>query len=475
MLPAVKSNVVPKLQPLQAPAGKRGPQKQRARDRLQSRLPQVVETEIRRLRLPYHEALCLELEEEGFPTSAGFLRSLVQLDAQAHGEARPGDPVKRPGDPVKRREDPVKRREAPVKRRPPLAGQNQLLDKLQHGLREAEKARQTDDVAREAAALLGLGVFFMHAGDAWWWLADQLLLASLGVARDHTRDGGRAEALASYVYGLFLFEHMQEPGEAAPYLAKARDLAMGQSWDAEDELRRPQDTVFVESCHLLYLALTKMAAGLRDSDPARAVQLNKTALRRAHDSGQVESIDGAMLELGVSYIASGEYLQAVETLEALKMICFDEKDVEVLATTLMQLAFAYQCAGDNANALHHLRLYLSWSEENQLEVHIATAHRYLGEIFLKRNELSEATPFLRRAVFFFEKLGMTPQTEQSRALMALSASLMALPFVTALLLDGRDPSLRTLVRWKDSPKSFWRERPDLPAYEQVVLQQDIFE
>lgn len=56
---------------------------------LRNKLPVLSFRDIRRFRMPFHEALCEELMEDGFQQTASYLESLVKLDDEIRNLAGP--------------------------------------------------------------------------------------------------------------------------------------------------------------------------------------------------------------------------------------------------------------------------------------------------------------------------------------------------------------------------------------------------
>lgn len=87
------------------------------KNRIKSNLPVLTRREIRRFRIPYHEALCLELDEDGFSEAALFLELLIKYQKNMREEEGP---------------------ESFVWFYPQLINEKDKLDILYQGLRAAE-------------------------------------------------------------------------------------------------------------------------------------------------------------------------------------------------------------------------------------------------------------------------------------------------------------------------------------------------
>ncbi|CAG2065735.1 unnamed protein product [Timema podura] len=240
-------------------------------------------------RIPFHEAMCSEIEEEGFHESSDYIRRLIQLDHDTRQKAGP---------------------ETLLWKRPQLRKHTLNLQKLRFGLTEAETAKKKGNKGAEAHELLRLAVFFMLKNQDWWWVAEQLFLLCVEAVTGFRTDGGRKEATTRYIYGLFLFQNqfklvsslklistlnritsqeiscllrtsVGDVERAKTHLKIARELSAGKSWRATKELGQPQDTIYIESNSILYKALIELGVRARKTDPLIAVKLCTQAHRRA--------------------------------------------------------------------------------------------------------------------------------------------------------------------------------------------------
>lgn len=76
---------------------------------------------------------------------------------------------------------------------------------------------------------------------------------------------------------------MLEPEKAKEHLSTSRQLSTGKSWTAKREMGYHQDTIFVESCILLYKALLKEAKQILTYEPLKAARVCAIARKRAAD------------------------------------------------------------------------------------------------------------------------------------------------------------------------------------------------
>lgn len=70
-------------------------------------------------------------------------------------------------------------------------------------------------------------------------------------------------------------------------LIAARQLSTGKPWTAKKEIGYKQETIFVESCILLYRALLAEAKEVMKCDPLKAARICAIARKRANDGNFV--------------------------------------------------------------------------------------------------------------------------------------------------------------------------------------------
>nr|CAD7408983.1 unnamed protein product [Timema poppensis] len=391
------------------------------REELRATLPVLDVNEIRRHRIPFHEAMCSEIEEEGFHESSDYIRRLIQLDHDTRQKAGP---------------------ETLLWKRPQLRKHTLNLQKLRFGLTEAETARKKGNKGAESHELLRLAVFFMLKNQDWWWVAEQLFLLCVEAVTGFRADGGRKEATTRYIYGLFLFQKLGDVEGAKTHLQIARELSAGKSWRAAKELGQPQDTIYIESNSILYKALIELGVQARETDPLIAVKLCSQAHRRALECDRPKNVADALLELAVSYQSTQEYDMAIITLEQLRAVCSENNLSQGLCKAHLELAFSYK---------------REIAELKNLPLESGIASRYLGEYYFKLGATHEAIPPLVTSLFKLHQHGTSEQLEQTRAIAAAAAGTDVMPQIGKLILSKDPESLKTLVAWKESHKPFWKD------------------
>nr|CAD7439590.1 unnamed protein product [Timema bartmani] len=397
------------------------------REELRATLPVLDVNEIRRHRIPFHEAMCSEIEEEGFHESSDYIRRLIQLDHDTRQKAGP---------------------ETLLWKRPQLRKHTLNLQKLRFGLTEAETAKKKGNKGSEAHEFLRLAVFFMLKNQDWWWVAEQLFLLCVEAVTGFRTDGGRKEATTRYIYGLFLFQKLGDVERAKTHLQIARELSAGKSWRATKELGQPQDTIYIESNSILYKALIELGVRARKTDPLIAVKLCTQAHRRALECDRPKNVADALLELAVSYQSTQEYDMAIMTLKQLRDMCSDNNLSQGLCKAHLELAFSYKSANIR-DVFPTIRPFMFSN--------CGTKHLEAIRLHNTKGATHKAIPALVTSLFKMHQHGTPEQLEQTRAIAAAAAGTDVMPPIGKLILSKDPESLKTLVAWKESQKPFWKE------------------
>ncbi|KAF2882661.1 hypothetical protein ILUMI_23525 [Ignelater luminosus] len=410
--------------------------------KLREALPILTRNEIRRVRLPYHEALLLELEEDGYTSSAEFLKQLIQYQEDMRREHGP---------------------DSVVSSRPRLLDCRKELDRLYSGLKTAEGAHYIDNIGAECDELIKLGVMFALGLQDWWWLGEQLLIQAVNVSSSFQKDGGRREAINRYIFGKFILENLLDPDRAKEELIAARQLSTGKPWTAKKEIGYKQDTVLIESCILLYKALLAEAKEVMKYDPLKAARICAIARKRANDACDRHGEAEALMIQGLCEMEAGDASAAVESF--LKVLIFHTKAGRLngICEARIHIALAFLKIGKFSDTLSHLEALLKFAEENNLHYYVAQALRFLGEYYLNQGMPNIATPLLIKALNIFHEIEDLLNREQARNLAAISAGQELIQKYTELILKCGKEGLKghahvlKLVRWKDIRELFWTE------------------
>ncbi|KAK9704566.1 hypothetical protein QE152_g27798 [Popillia japonica] len=414
----------------------------RRRDKMRKDLPVLTKEEVRRYRLPLHQALFLELEEQNLLSSLAFLHQMI--DYQKYMRRTHGPNSK-------------------LWAKPRLVRSPAILKLLVEGLKAAEYAHLSRDIALECDHFLNLGVYFCFGDSDWWWLGEQVFNHCINISRNYHGDGQRRFATAEYLLGKYLFENKREIEPAIEVLRKARMLSNGFPWTASKYLHFTQKTVFVESCLVLHKALLAQAKILEKYDMETAIILCAKARRRSYDACDHEGEAIALMQQGDCEMCFEQTSNAAESYYKVLLMHIKANRIKETCEARVRLIQAYLKLGNWKESYHHLQQLLQCAERNNMPYYIGQSYRYMGEYYLNHGNPDQATPLLIKALNAFHEIGDISNREQTKNFAAVSAGQELMPkYINFILKCGEDTDeglnyMEKLIRWKDTRDVAWSE------------------
>ncbi|GLV36098.1 hypothetical protein CBL_01862 [Carabus blaptoides fortunei] len=422
------------------------------KDNIRKKLPVLNKAQIRRHRIPYHEALYLELQEEGFAESANFLRSLIEYQDAIRNKAEP---------------------ESLVWSKPLLKDHPEMIDELYNGIKSAEKAFQNNLFGEQCDSLLKLGIFYSNQSDVWWWLAEQIFVKAVNCVCCYNLDGGKRHAFSRYLYGRYLLLQAKNAERANDQLRICRELSIGRRWSTQEILQIPQSILYIECCSLLYKALLIIAREIKQDDPLKAFKICTIAQKRAIDAQDKTGEADCLMELALCKMKARDIKNSLSWFnKVLRMQNTLNNGVGVCETHI-QLAFAYSSLGNVIEAKQHLTLLLKYSKEHSLKYFYGQALRHLGEFHLNHAHPNEATKYLIEALQVFHELDDYDNREQVKNLAAISAGQELLGEYRKLIQGCNKTKLgqiniEKIISWKDKREEFWDKKCNLKMHASVA-------
>ncbi|XP_036145529.1 uncharacterized protein LOC105839066 [Monomorium pharaonis] len=428
----VPSEITEDTKPIKTLAAARLGEMGRVKEELKAMLPTLTPSEVRRFRLPLHEAIIDELEERNYGESVSYLRELFELDEETRKETGPG---------------------TLTWEKPRLKDNRNGLLRLKEGLINIERAKNAGTGERKSkfffldvgdhvstvAGFLNLALFFQAMTWEWWWIAERLHRSALENAKSVEDDDQEMSTLAHYLYGRFLFEKIQDTMESLNHLKVAREASQNKSWNASKIIGRKEETVFRECNVLLYKTLLMHAQQVDPDQPDVAAKMYTEALARATDcesgkkkkkknsflilsvvfasvAGHYEYMANALYELGMSQLRSGDVKYAFRNFSKFLALAKRISDPEGICNAHMAMAFAYKLRelGDDANTEKHLHLFMVNAVEFGLTTKVAQAHYCTGEHFLSKKRPDIATLHLKKSFELYNQLGLHNDADKVR-------------------------------------------------------------
>ncbi|XP_077281234.1 uncharacterized protein LOC143907959 [Temnothorax americanus] len=437
---------------------------EKIKDELRAMLPILKPSEVRRFRLPLHEAIIDELEEGNYEESVRYLKELFELDEAIRREAGPGTLTWEKPRLKNTRDAMLRLKESLIAvERAKNAEQKQLFFELKVRSTKYE-SKSTNiinfldigDCVSTAAEFLNTALYFQAMTWEWWWVTERLYRSALENAKLIEGDDERTSTFAHYLYGRFLFEQkynyvhviqaVRDTVQSLYHLKVAREGSQEKSWNASKMTGRKEETIFRECNVVLYKALLMYAQQVGPDQPDVAVKAYTEALARATDckqlfkdkkdknknkmrlrntafswnykksslrdisissvistAGHYENSANVLYELGMSQLRSGDVKLAYRNFSKFLAMAKRISDPEGICNAHMAMALAYKLRelSDDANTEKHLRLFMVNATESGLKKKLAQAHCCTGEHFLSKVRNCYGSPDI--ATFYLEK------------------------------------------------------------------------
>ncbi|CAL7952371.1 unnamed protein product [Xylocopa violacea] len=405
---------------------------------LKALLPDISPEEVRRHYIPYHEAILLELEEQGYLEALHRMKEFLETDEKIV-EKTPG---------------------MLTWKKPYLKDQKDFINCLQDGLITSERSKMRGDHVTRATSLLDTALYFQSKTWEWQWITERLYQAALSAAELIEHDDAYTITLIRYLYGRFLFYELQNPKEALDYLRKARDGSANKLWNASKILCIEQNSIFKECSGLLYKALLILARKERPKNAAFAVEACIEALSTATDTENTEYINEGYYELGKCYVATNDIKSALQCFSKLLALAKRTMDIEGVCNAHMELAFAYKQLNDNDYTEKHLQMCRESAENFCFFEKLADAHYYIGEHYLSQGKLYLSTSNLETALNLYNRLDLSSEADRARCIAGISKGQERIEEYLDLLLqcgEYNENATLKLCQWKSNREPFWIE------------------
>lgn len=278
--------------------------------RLRDKIPKLDFAAVRRIRLPFHEALMLELQEGQFNRTYEFFSELVQIDLSSESK------ILTMG----------------------KASNKALIERIFDELKKTEQG----DNEQEIKILLQLA----KSVNNFTWLAEKIYVRAIVMVRNYDLDGTRSDAIAQYFYGKFLNESKERLQEAVSYLETALEMSYGvEHWfddiDSEEKDVQLDILIAIQYCKSL-LNLSKLN---RVQSPQDSFELAKKSLKitQKFENEKVSFAEvQSLIEIGNCYSAMRNNEKALSHYQ----VAFDLADLrgfyEIGFEALMKISESYK-------------------------------------------------------------------------------------------------------------------------------------
>ncbi|XP_065173459.1 uncharacterized protein [Atheta coriaria] len=407
---------------------------------MRANLPKLSKTEIRRFRLPFHEALLAELEEDGYFHTAKFLSQLMEYQ-EAYRADHSYDVI--------------------IQARPVLKESNDQLTYLYDNLKKAETAHIQEDIELEIEELLKIAYKNAFGPVDWWWLGEQVFAQCLNITTNYRADDRFRHTMTYYLYGKYLIEQPRIIPLGMQFLNIAREYSKDKLWSAGKITGHIEKYIFIEVSTVLYHTLMDQAKAVLSRDPAWALELTLEARERGIDAC-LPRADVFHL-LGQCEMANQQADKAVSNFMKAFLLYKTNHQMEECCEAMIGLAQAYYVMGDFYQNKEQMEKLLKFAQKQGLKSYIGQAHLYIGQYFLNEGSPEAASPYLTNALNIFHEINDVARREFVKNLGAVSKGQLTFQSYVKLILRCEDKSdslkrnrnLARLLKWKDSREPFW--------------------
>ncbi|GBP57996.1 hypothetical protein EVAR_32927_1 [Eumeta japonica] len=358
---------------------------------------------LRRLRMPLHECLIIELRESAHIESSHFLQDLMYDNMQL----LQNDDLAVVVD-LRKRHD--------------------YLEHISEGLQKAECQKGKGHPDKETRQFLTMALFYSEKGKGILWLAERFFLVAMAISSQHLIDGGRLKACCKYHYSKFLVDksfgnmmralkpthpvirgsHVASAGSqcrqsaASPhiYARITTGHAALEGWllyEGGDGDTISGTTVIKAAAKQLHRILLMKARQIRGEDPSKSESLCRLAEARAMDAQDSNRRAEAVVEIAISQFVMKDLNNALLTFERAYNIYHHSKNIEGLCNTNMHIASVMQRLDDHARAEKILLEMGTLAVERGLRRHLGRALYLLGELNLSREKPELGVQYFKEA------------------------------------------------------------------------------
>ena len=349
------------------------------KENLRQKVTPLSFNEVRRCRIPFHEALLAELSDGHFINAFDFFKELTESD---------------------------------FKQGSVLIRDESMMELI------FDKVKQTecDSKENEIEILVRLGKDIEDKKDIRLnWMVDKIYSRALAKVENYQFEGSRLDAVTKYFYGKFLSGIDEKLQEAVGFLEQALDISYGvDEWGIE--LQPLFNLISID----LSKSMIKLSIHVRKENPEKSLELAEKAvkvvrkIRNNKEAGPLEI--HAEIEIGNSLLSLGHLSKALRHFEFASEIAKYRKFPE---TTLHAMLKMSECLkGDDTQHEKILNEAKVYSKLHMLIDSEADIMVTLGQFLTDRKKYDEALNCFNEALSVYEKSLEMKKLQRVRILMA---------------------------------------------------------
>lgn len=379
--------------------------KQKAK--LRAKVPQISLQEVRRQRLPFHEAIRYELCEAGCHESVNFLNELLELDEKEE-----------------------------ITREPKLKNSNEVLKLLMTHLKEAE--HQVKDESKKIKSYLNLSNALQALTHKFDWIVERVFQLALSSSKNVTIDGGFMQALVRFSYSKFLYSKLENVDRTLIQIEKAYELSASKTlWLIEET----GVSLSKEVLNLYYQILLMKATGLISTDLNEAQITTLRAINIAKELNEASAIARCFYIYGTILRTNNQHIKAIDS-----FTCGLEHAAKVHNDFLIcegyyELAVTYKALNNLSNAERYVALTMRLSDKSELDEWHATALTLSAELSLMKEDFDAVVNVASVAQTIFINLGIHHKLQETKFLIAIAKAQKIFPdFLKSIYLSEQNPN-----------------------------------
>lgn len=354
------------------------------KQKLRQKVPYADLTEVRRSRLPFHEALLIELKESRFENAHKFFSEIIQFDLDGSKT---------------------------------LTSDKKLLEMVFNELIRTEHSTKDDGIK----ILVKLGGNILEVNKSYNWLADKIYSRALVMIKHYKLEECEIDAVVQHAYGTFLSEIEWKHQEAVFYLNTAHDISSGaDEWFTEENLKTEKlNTVIAKQ---LCKTLIKLSDQVRSENPESSLETaikSMNVIRHCKDRSRSEIEAKSAIAIGNCFMALKDFRKAPLHFEYAFEMAQPSKLHQIGIEALWKISECRKSSNDDGSYVKTLIRALSYAKQCSIDSSEGDVSAALGRFWIEHGNSGEALKYLAESAKIYEKTGEKIKLQRIRLLMAL--------------------------------------------------------
>lgn len=350
------------------------------KQKLRDKVPLLDLAQVRRCRIPFHEALLMELQEGQFERSHKFFAELIQDDL--------GKP------------------------KAVLTNDKTMMETIFDELKTAEGSTKE----RKVEILVKLAGSFEKI----FWIADKIYAHAIAMVNSYNLEMTRSDSTSLYFYGKFLSANKDRLKQAVLYLKGAFEISYGvEEWTITDESNGEKHQLYVLIANDLCESLLNLSKANRIQDGQESLELAKKSLRitRKTKSNKTSHLEvEALIEIGNCYMS----LEEIEKALTRYQYAFDLAEYrgvrKIAFEALMKMSDCYK-ESNMEKYEEMLTRAKGFADQHSLMNLIDEVLVKLGKMSIKKGRPNEALIYLEESAKIFKQSEQWKKLQEVQLLM----------------------------------------------------------